>query len=55
MKRIDQLFVVHRARSGLFVDYDAGQVAYVGNSLGDNAVVGFVNPNPPREGVWLAS
>ena len=46
MKRIDQLFVVHRARSGLFADYDAGKVAYVGNSLGDNAVVGFVKPTP---------
>ena len=46
MKRIDELFVIHRARSGLFSEYTAGQVAYVGNSLGDNAVVGFVTPLP---------
>ena len=46
MKRIDQLFVVHRARSGLFSDYEGGDVAYVGNSTDDNAVVGFVQPLP---------
>lgn len=46
MKRIDELFTVHRARSGLFTDYEPGQIAYVGNSLDDNAVVGFVEPLP---------
>jgi len=46
MKPIEELFVVHRARSHLFSDYAAGRVAYVGNGLGDNAVVGFVEPLP---------
>ena len=44
MKRIDELFFVHRARSGLFTDYKPGQVAYIGNGMSDNAVVGFVTP-----------
>ena len=46
MKRIDEMFIVHRARSGLFSDYEVGQVAYVGNSMSDTAVVGFVAPLP---------
>ena len=46
MKRIDEMFVVHRARSGLFRNYEVGHVAYVGNSMSDNAVVGFVTPLP---------
>jgi hypothetical protein len=44
MKSIEELFVLHRARSGLFSEYEPGEVAYVGNGLGDNAVVGFVTP-----------
>lgn len=44
MKTIEELFVIHRARSGLFKDYKAGQTAYVGNGLSNNAIVGFVNP-----------
>lgn len=44
MKRIDALFRLHRARSGLFTDYDPGEVAYIGNSVEDNAVVGYVKP-----------
>jgi len=46
MKRIDQVFTVHRAKSGLFSDYEPGTVPYVGNGFGDNAVVGFVTPLP---------
>lgn len=46
MKTIEQLFKVHRARSDLFSDYEPGTVAYVGNSLTDNAVVGYVTPRP---------
>src|SRR5947209_7010968 len=44
MKTIDSLFNLHRARSGLFSEYGKGDVAYVGNGLADNAVVGFVTP-----------
>lgn len=44
MKPIEHLFRLHRARSGLFSEYDQGDVAYVGNGLADNAVVGFVKP-----------
>ena len=44
MQTIDDVFIVHRARSGLFSEYATGDVAYVGNGLGDNAVVGFVTP-----------
>src|SRR5579859_4928419 len=46
MKPIEELFTVHRATSHLFSDYESGNVAYVGNGLGDNAVVGFVTPLP---------
>ena len=44
MKTIESLFRLHRAKSGLFSEYDKGEVAYVGNGLADNAVVGFVTP-----------
>ncbi len=44
MKPIYKLFVLHRAKSGLFTDYDPGDVAYIGNSLDDNGVLGFVKP-----------
>lgn len=46
MKPIEEMFVVHRARSKLFSDYSRGSVAYVGNGFGDNAVIGFVDPLP---------
>lgn len=46
MKPIDGLFNLHRARSGLFSDYEKGDVAYIGNGLTDNAVIGFVAPLP---------
>ena len=46
MKKISELFVVHRGKSGLFTDYEPGPVAYIGNSKDDNAVVGFVTPLP---------
>jgi hypothetical protein len=46
MKRIEDLFNLHRARSGLFSEYQKGDFAYVGNGLTDNAVVGFVTPLP---------
>ena len=46
MKRIDQVFNLHRAKSDLFSKYKPGPVAYVGNGLSDNAVVGLVTPLP---------
>ena len=46
MKPIDELFYLHRARSGLYSEYEQGDVAYIGNGLTDNAVVGFVTPLP---------
>lgn len=46
MKPVEQLFLVHRARSGLFSEYDPGDVAYVGNSSEDNGVVGYISPLP---------
>lgn len=46
MKRIDELFVVHRARSGLFRRYKPGNVPYIGNGFKNNAVVGYVAPLP---------
>jgi hypothetical protein len=46
MKRIDDLFVIHRARSDIFRRYKSGSVPYVGNGLSDNAVVGLVTPLP---------
>lgn len=44
MKPIEGLFHLHRAKSGLFSEYSPGDVAYVGNGLANNAVVGFVMP-----------
>lgn len=46
MKPIDSLFKTHRARSGLPSQYSPGDVAYVGNGLGNNGVLAFVNPRP---------
>jgi len=46
MRAIEEAFFVHRARSGLFSEYEPGSVPYIGNSLGDNAVVGLVTPLP---------
>ena len=46
MKPLCKVFVPHRAKSGLFSDYLRGEVAYVGNSLACNAVVGYVKPLP---------
>lgn len=45
MKRIDEVFKLHRARSDIFSRYQAGPVPYVGNGLSDNAVIGFVKPH----------
>ena len=44
MKRIDDLFNIHRARSDIFSRYQLGKVPYIGNGLSDNAVVGLVKP-----------
>ncbi|HEY5298686.1 MAG TPA: hypothetical protein VIK59_12270 [Verrucomicrobiae bacterium] len=44
MKRIDELFTLHRARSDIFSRYKTGDVPYIGNGLSDNAVVGLVKP-----------
>ena len=44
MRRLDEIFMPHRARSGLFSQYAPGGVRYVGNGLADNAVVGLVTP-----------
>ena len=46
MKQIEELFHVRRARSHLFSDYSVGDVPFIGNGFGDNAVVGFVDPLP---------
>ena len=42
--RVDNLFEVHRASSGLFAEYEPGSVAYVSNASDSNGVVGFVEP-----------
>ena len=46
MESIETLFHLYRAKSGLFSEYQEGDVAYVGNSLDNNAVAGFVKPLP---------
>jgi len=43
---LDALFSPHRAKSGLFSDYETGTVAYVGNGFADNGVAGYVEPLP---------
>lgn len=48
LRRLDSLFRLHRAKSGLFSEYQAGEIPFIGNGgLDDNAVVGLVRP---REG-----
>src|SRR5579884_2297198 len=44
MPTIDDLFVVHWARSGLPREYREGPVLYIGNSTKDNAVYRWVTP-----------
>ena len=44
MKTLEELFQIHRARSGLFEEYEQGDISYVGNSLDNHAVMGFVTP-----------
>lgn len=45
MKPIDELFRLHRAKSGLLSEYEKGDVAYVGNGeMADNGLAGFVTP-----------
>lgn len=46
MKRIDELFNLHRAKSDIYSRYNSGEVPYVGNGLSDNAVVGLIKPLP---------
>lgn len=46
MNKIDFLFHIHRAQSGLFRDYSEGNVPYIGNGLSNNAVVGLISPKP---------
>lgn len=44
MKPIEDIFFLHRARSGLYRDYQSGKVPYIGNGLVNNAVNGLVLP-----------
>ena len=44
MKRTEDLFTLHRAKSDIFSRYRAGDVPYIGNGLSDNAVIGLVEP-----------
>jgi hypothetical protein len=46
VKRIDELFNIHRAKSDIYPRYKKGIVPYVGNGLSDNAVIGLVTPLP---------
>lgn len=46
MRRLDQLFILHRSRSELFSKHKAGNVPYITNGLSDNGVMGFVKPLP---------
>ncbi|UWU68216.1 hypothetical protein [Bradyrhizobium sp. NC92] len=46
MKPIEELFNLHRAKSGLYSEYDSGEVPYIGNGFPDNGVTGFVTPLP---------
>jgi len=44
MKSIEEVFVLHRAKSGAFVDYEPGDVAFLTNGFTDNGLVGYVTP-----------
>lgn len=44
MKRLEEVFELHRSRSDVFSKYIPGEVAYVGSGLSDNGVVGWVKP-----------
>jgi len=45
MKSIEELFIVHHAKSGAYSEYESGEVAYLTNGFTNNAVVGYVTPN----------
>ncbi|HZQ17465.1 MAG TPA: hypothetical protein VFA90_02000 [Terriglobales bacterium] len=44
MKRMDDHFILHRSRSGLFSKHRSGDVPYITNGFSDNGVMGFVSP-----------
>ena len=44
MKTIEDLFIVHHARSDAYSDYEPGHVAYLTNGFTNNALVGYVEP-----------
>ena len=46
MPTLEELFVLHTARSGGFDAHQPGDVAFVTNGLRDNGVLGFVSPEP---------
>lgn len=46
MTTIEDMFIIHRARSGLSSDYGPGPICYVGNGFNDNGIVGYVTPLP---------
>jgi len=44
MKRVDELFKIHRSQSHTISRYEAGDVAYVASGLSDNGVSAWVKP-----------
>lgn len=44
MRPISEIFDLQRAKSGLLSQYEAGDIAYVGNGLTDNGVLAYVTP-----------
>jgi hypothetical protein len=44
MKKIEDWFIIHHARSGILANYKPGNVPYLANGLSDNAVATYVTP-----------
>ena len=46
MKTIEDLFILHRAKSAPLDRYEPGPIPYLANSFSNNAVAAYVTPKP---------
>ena len=46
MNRIEDIFIIHTAKSGTFASHALGSVPFISNGLSNNGVVGLVTPEP---------
>lgn len=46
MPTLNEIFYLHRAKSDLYSEYAPGTTAYIGNTIADNGVMGYITPLP---------